>query len=289
MVASAAHVAPAAKLERPRRSLAPLGYTLAAIVLVLGFLLPTERLITPQSGLGYAIGIVGGSMMLALLIYPLRKRQPRLSWLGGIRPWFRVHMMLGIVGPILILFHSNFSLGATNSNVALICMLIVAGSGLVGRYLYARIHRGLYGHRTTLTELKADAQRLRDASGESRLLPELHARLDAAEARITKGIPGVPSPISATILWRRELGALRRYVAAGLRDAARASPVLAEHAAALGASARRYVDVRLDTARRMAEIAACERLFALWHLLHMPLFFMLLIAGIVHVIAVHVY
>jgi hypothetical protein len=42
-------------------------------------------------------------------------------------------------------------------------------------------------------------------------------------------------------------------------------------------------------ARRVAEFEACERLFAAWHVLHLPLFVMLVIVGIVHVIAVHVY
>ena len=41
--------------------------------------------------------------------------------------------------------------------------------------------------------------------------------------------------------------------------------------------------------RRMAEYQMYERLFSLWHVLHIPLFFMLLIAGIVHVVAINVY
>ena len=45
----------------------------------------------------------------------------------------------------------------------------------------------------------------------------------------------------------------------------------------------------ISAARRVAEFEGCARLFALWHVLHIPLFVMLLIAGVVHVIAVHVY
>ena len=46
---------------------------------------------------------------------------------------------------------------------------------------------------------------------------------------------------------------------------------------------------RLAAARRVAEFEGCERLFALWHVMHIPLFVMMLIAGFVHVIAVHIY
>jgi hypothetical protein len=49
--------------------------------------------------------------------------------------------------------------------------------------------------------------------------------------------------------------------------------------------ARRHIDL----VRRVAELGTYERLFAFWHLLHLPLFFMLLVAGIVHVVAVHLY
>jgi len=38
-----------------------------------------------------------------------------------------------------------------------------------------------------------------------------------------------------------------------------------------------------------AEFKFYEKMFALWHLLHLPLFFMLVITGIFHVIAVHYY
>ena len=63
---------------------------------------------TPGSGLGYGLGLCGGLMMLALLIYPLRKSVAALHAWGPIKYWFRAHMILGVVGPLMILFHSTF-------------------------------------------------------------------------------------------------------------------------------------------------------------------------------------
>src|SRR5260221_6750738 len=98
--------------------------------------------------------------MLALLIYPARKRMPSLAALGTPRAWFKIHMVMGVVGPLCILYHSVYRLGAANSNVALISMLIVARSGLIARYLYGRIHHRLYGRADTLKQLRQDGSRL---------------------------------------------------------------------------------------------------------------------------------
>jgi hypothetical protein len=253
-----------------------------------------ERYITPQRGLGYALGITGGSMMLLLLVYSARKRVSWLRWMGGIPAWFEFHMVLGIVGPILILFHSNFRLGATNSNVALISMLVVAGSGVVGRYIYTRLHARLDGHEDTLEQLKAVGDRLRSQTTSISFLPGLLDAIDRAEARLIeppKGLiarilhllTGAPRLAVARWLVRREI---KRATHIALR---RESPLIARHALRIAAVARNYADRRLEAGRRMAEYRMYERLFSLWHVLHIPLFFMLLIAGIVHVVAINVY
>jgi hypothetical protein len=65
--------------------------------------------------------------------------------------------------------------------------------------------------------------------------------------------------------------------------------VVAAQAERLRHTARLYVDRRLAATRRVAQFEGYERLFSLWHALHIPLIFMLIIAAVVHVIAVNVY
>ncbi len=275
---------------RFRITSAQVGLGLAAVLLILGWVSPLRTYITPRSGLGYWLGILGGSLMLALLVYPARKRIPSLAVLGSNKAWFRIHMVLGVAGPICILYHCCYRLGATNSNVALVSMLIVAGSGLVGRYLYTRIHHGLYGQKASLQELRSEAARLKgEGGGAGRLLPEFAARLDAAEKRIAFSIPLVPQALTAAVLFMIGRASMRHYVHQALRHAAAESLAIAEHRRALSFAADRYSDSRLIAARRVAEFQSCERLFGLWHVLHLPLFGMLFVAGIVHVVAVNIY
>jgi hypothetical protein len=253
-----------------------------------------ERYITPQRGLGYALGITGGSLMLLLLIYSARKRVAWLKWLGGIPAWFEFHMVLGVVGPVLVLFHANFSLGATNSNVALISMLLVAGSGVIGRYIYTRLHARLEGHEDTLEQLKAVGARLRSQSASITILPGVLDAIERAERELIESPKGALLRFLHLITGAMRMALARWRVRRAIKQAVikarrQGSALLARHARRLGTVARQYAYRRLDAGRRMAEFKVYSRLFSFWHVLHIPLFFMLLIAGTVHVIAINIY
>ena len=263
----------------------PVMAVLSALVLGYAWTQRNEGHITAETGLGYWLGIVGGSLMLALLIYPLRKRLPLLRHLGEIRSWFRWHMILGIVGPVLVILHSNFRLGSLNSRVALITMLIVAGSGIIGRFLYAGIHRGLYGRRSSVRECMEALGPIKAAFDlpESRRA-EIRAELEAYEAR------RIGERLS---LWRAVLNRLSRpFSRAALRRRimARLSPTapLADERPMRDAF-EKALKGYLDAVARAENFSLYERLFALWHLLHLPLFVLLVLAASVHVLAVHLY
>ena len=269
-------------------------FVLVCALLYLGWSTQTERYINPNRGVGYALGIIGGSLMLLLLVYSLRKRWTWLSFLGSTPGWFRFHMVLGIAGPVCILYHSNFATGATNSNVALFSMLTVAGSGLIGRYIYVHIHHGLYGRKLELGELRAGAEGLRSLSGGISFLPELVTRIESSEQRLLKAGPhlsflGFAKPTVVALIALRARWRLHGYIRTALHAGARRSAVVALEHKRLGLTARCYVDRRLAATRRVAGFEGYERLFSLWHALHIPLIFIMVIAAIIHVIAVHVY
>lgn len=264
----------------------------ATLVLIVGWLLPTERYITPKRGVGYWLGIVGGSMMLLLFLYSARKRVRWLNWTGVISGWFRFHVILGVVSPLCILYHSNFRLGATNSNLALFSMLLVAGSGVVGRYIYTHVSHGLHGHRLAHEALRSSADGLRALS--VRFLPELVTRLEKSEQRLLVTgsrllFLGLAKPAVLWLLTTSARWRLHRYIRSALRTAAHESAAIARQRARLHDTACAYVDRRLVVTRRVAGFEVYERLFSLWQSIHVPLIFTLLVAGVVHVIAVHVY
>ena len=280
---------------RPLRRIAPMTFGAALVCfLLIGWLNRDQDYLTPESGLGYWLGIVGASLMLLLLLYPLRKRVAGLKTIGSVAFWFRLHMVLGLVGPALILFHSNFAFGALNSNVAMVAMLIVSTSGIFGRYLYGKIHLGLYGRKAEVRDILADIEAMAHALGDG--LP-VGDRVVEQLNRFAKQATGVP---------RSFLGTLCALPVLGIRARVIRHQLLRDVRSTIAAEARRYgwsrrtreqkigaiaelVTLHLAAVRKAAAFAFYERLFRLWHVLHLPLFFILIMAAVIHVVAAHLF
>jgi hypothetical protein len=270
-------------LYRPkaRGFLVPLAYLIVLYVVYLGWNNRLTQPLTAESGVGYALGIIGGSMMLLLLLYPLRKHLRVMRHLGPIKLWFRVHMLFGVLGPVCILFHSSFKLGSLNSNIAMFCMLVVASSGLVGRYFYIKIHHGLYGRKATLDELIRHSALLQGSL--QTVLSSYPAALERIEA-FEQQARQHPAGFGASFF---------RLISLGTRTWALYLSLWLHVPRAISTHKRRsilrHLGARLESIRKIAEFHFYERLFSIWHVLHFPLFLMLIISGIVHVIAVHMY
>jgi hypothetical protein len=250
-----------------------------ALLLAWGYRLRDELYFSPEERLGYALGIVGLGCMLLLLGYSLRKRMRALSSLGPVRGWFQVHMALGLLGPTAILFHCNFQVGSVNSGVALACVLLVASSGLIGRFLYPRIHHGLSGRRATFAERRADLEARRGTLADTlAVAPELARDLQRFEAAAL-----APSAGAARVWQLAALGSRAR----GLRAHARRE--LRPRDARARRSALREVRDYTRAVRELARFGVYERIFALWHALHLPLCVLLFTAAAVHVVAVNMY
>lgn len=251
-----------------------------AAAVAYGWLHRHERWIDPEHGIGYVLGIVGGSLMLLLLAYPLRKRvRPSSRAVGTVGFWFRLHMLLGLLGPLAILYHARFSWGALNSAFALGAMIVVSTSGLVGRFFYSRVHRGYSGRklelRTLREEMDGKLARLEGLGLAGGAIIECLQPLEAqAIAAGTSFRAGAWAIVGLGIRTRRLHARLRRDLAGGEPRLVQARSLLAEY---------------FEAVRRAAEFAFYDRLLRLWHLLHLPLFVVLVAAAVLHIVAVHMY
>jgi len=287
---AAAHRSAAARLLR--RDLVV--YLLIALVVASAWQVSSRGLIKPHEPLGYWIGVAGATMMALLFLYPLRKYTRWMRRVGSVKGWFWFHLAMGIGGPWLVLLHSGFHAGSLNAAVALTSMGVVVASGVVGRFLYVRLHRSLDDERAALQALR---RRVGLEGGDEALglhyAPAVLARLAEFEARGLQrggGWLGDLGRVFGLPLARRVAFArCRRELELPLRARAAARHWRAEDLRRRRRRAHRLVDDHLTAVLRVAQTQAYARLFALWHHAHLPFIYLLVISAVVHVVAVHAY
>ena len=244
------------------------------LILAAGWAKRDHQYLVAESGLGYWFGIIGGSMMLLLLLYPLRKRFQRWRAIGSVKAWFRIHMIFGVVGPLIVIFHSGFKLGSFNSSVALFCMLLVAGSGLLGRYLYQRIHHGLYGRKVCFEDFhRGEDLASMLLSGNGAIDFGIVDELEEIEKSLTDRHTGTNRSIR---FYRRTRSRIDRLTRALKKST-------------LGRAEKNQIYLRLRDLRAICVLGINEILFSYWHVLHLPLFVVMVLSGLIHVAVVHFY
>ncbi|MBR0551000.1 hypothetical protein [Stakelama marina] len=285
---------PVGSARSPERSVWPwvIGITVTAFI-AFGYAVRKRLPFDPGYGWGYWLGIIGSVMMLVLLIYPAKKWYKRRVP-GSVGFWFRFHMILGLLGPVAVLYHSRFSADAFNSTLALYAMLIVALSGVVGRYLHRHIYRGFSLRHIQARELIDDVFRARaalDADGDAGR--EIRRELTQFSERVREGRRDLAGSFWLSLRLMVDLR-FRRHALAGeiarhFADTAGVQGWDAEELSAHQRNATAHLYAYCDAVRTASTLAVFERLFSLWHHLHLPLFYFLVVAAIVHVIAVHLY
>ena len=271
------------------------------------FVVYPQTLYTPGEELfdfGYNLGLAGGLMMLTLLLYPLRKRWKFLENLGFLPTWFKWHMVLGILGPLTIVFHSTYHVyipfihptGSINAAVAMYCMLLVSGSGTFGRFFYTKIHHGLYGRQATVNELQAEMEQTGDVQSLFSFAPNVEKTLGDFRERAEKysKVSGygfvnfAKVGFEASALARSLSKEIHQIMQAEAREKSFDAQQLAE-------MEKQYLEHRekiisyLRAIRDTAQFHTYERLFSWWHIFHIPLVYMMVFSAIYHVYAVHAY
>ena len=266
-----------------------------AALLTYGYLHRAEENFVPYEGYGYWLGVTGGVMLLLQLAYSAVKRMKSARRLAASRKIFHAHVFLGLLAPAAILHHSNFSLGATNSNVALATMLTVVVSGLIGRFVYRRVHNGFTGARENVTDLLDHA---------TALLADIETDIGGSQGHIALHL----TRFATQTLTQRNLLVSQLYAHIGtafrirwarVSLARKLKRVVEENASRYGWTrheqqahrklAQLHVREYLEAVGKASRLAFWERFFACWHVFHVPLFYLLLFSGITHVVAVHWY
>jgi hypothetical protein len=227
---------------------------------------PTHRLLRPSGPVGQTLGVIGAALMLVPFFYMGYTRLRRARSGASLKRLLEVHVFCGIVGPVLITFHTTFKFNGLVS-AAYWSMVLVALSGFVGRYLYVRIPRTQRGVELSQVELDDRFAALRDELQWS-AGPEILAALDRLESDLAR------RPSRLGVVGDR---ALRRTLAGIVAQLERQS------GRELSAAVRAALDERIRLRYRRAALARTKRLFDLWHVFHLPLVWVMFAIVSLHV------
>jgi hypothetical protein len=240
----------------------------------------------------YNMGLIGGIMMLIVMLYAFRKRMKILRKVGGIETWYYFHLFGGVLGPILIIFHTDFAFKSVNAIVAFVAMSLVVISGIFGRYIYTRIGYGLHRKLLAIKETEQSLiETLRSHQSEA---------VEVIERRLSKfALASLAGPRSILRLPLRFVGirtsAATCYVRASedltlmLRSIAQEDGWNVDEYKKRLSEEKRLLRDHINAVVEIARVHLFERLLVRWRVLHIPLLYILLITGLVHVLAVHMY
>jgi hypothetical protein len=222
---------------------------------------PDYKTMKASGTYSHGLGIVGASMIIiGVTMYSTRKRLRRLWNLGKLSRWLEVHIFLCLLGPILVIYHSTFKVGGIAA-ISLWCMISVAASGVIGRFLYVQIPRGIKGNELTEQDIRGELDRLGGALRTSPLGAQVTKMVDESFANFKK-----PNTLGETLAMIFRLQSMRRRVRHSVAALIARSHETRAHAHEL----RKLASLRASLMQKTVVLAQVEKLFFYWHAVHLP-------------------
>jgi hypothetical protein len=241
---------------------------------------PLHPWLRPSGYIGQSAGLLAVAIFIFLWLYPLRKHVRWLAWTGSVARWLDLHVLAALVLPLLAAIHSAWRFRGL-IGLGFWSMMVVWASGIVGRYLYARIPRSKAGVELTREEIAARRRAL---------LEEIAARTSLDVELIERTLMPARAPIGRrglwATLWRLAADDLaRRSAARRLRRLCEQDGRGRQDRAVLNRVVRLgRREIALTQQARMLE--ATHDVFRFWHVLHRPVAIAALVAVLIHVAVV---
>jgi hypothetical protein len=267
-------------------ALAVFGWDYYALPLEMRPFSPKHQLLRPSGTIGLNLGFLGVALFVLIFLYALRKAIPWLERMGTAKHWMDFHVVLGVTAPVIIAFHASFKFNNI-AGAAFWVMLVVALSGIVGRYLYAQIPRSLGAAGTTYRELQSLEAELESTLRGQKVYSDQTIRrvfrMPGPERIRESSILFVLAEMLALDLsrpWR--VAALRRqgipfrsvvFTLGGLL------PTRSQEVEEIVSVVRR----KALLTKRMLFLDRAQRIFHLWHVVHRPFSYAFVVLALIHI------
>ena len=226
----------------------------------------------PSGLIGQGLGIAGTLMMIiGVVSYMVRKRWTFLHRFGKLRDWLTFHIFLCTLGPFLVLLHTTFKFGNIAS-VSFWSMAIVVGSGIFGRYVYIRIPKTVNGQFLSRQVIKQAQANLIQRISNKTQLPKTYI---VTLTELTRPSNRIVMSVFRSIGFEMRKSKLKLRFKEAMKEQG-VSPELRDWA----------VPLLMDNAQLQLRAQVMQpfvRAFGYWHVLHIPLALVMLVALIIHI------
>ncbi|MFN8357068.1 MAG: hypothetical protein U0Y10_21620 [Spirosomataceae bacterium] len=225
-----------------------------------------HKALKPSGLVGQGLGIIGTLLILiGVFGYQARKYLKALSKIWVLKHWLEFHIFLCTLGPILVLFHTSFKFGGIVS-ISFWSMVAVVASGVIGRFIYLQIPRTINGRELSLGEIKEMKAQIAD---------KLNAEAKDAIRNNVAELTALPQSSSNLLMqfwtdWQYLQTLKKQLISLGLSNQKTANVL-------------DLVKQELNTNRKIERLAAMQKMFKYWHVIHTPFAIIMLVIMVIHV------
>lgn len=257
-------------------------YSILSFLHQYGYLKEYPVVYEPSKGIWHPIGWIGTGMMVVMMLYSLRKRIGLFRSSGSLRHWLSAHMFLGIMGPLLVTFHTTFKFRGIIAT-SFWSMIITMIFGILGRYIYVQIPRSLAGAELKVQDIERIIQSVDTRLG------EYSKGVNIAD--LSKVIDFVDRTSEDTSLIKSLLFMLQTDIVIPYRLYQLNRVLRKNHH--LPHKVRRRIDFLLKKKaaliRKRNYLSTSHRLLHYWHIFHIPLAIVMFLIMILHIVVYYLF
>ena len=236
--------------------------------------MPEHKEMRPSGEFSHGLGVIGATMItVGVAMYSSRKRVKAMWELGKLSVWLEIHIILCLLGPILIIYHTTFKSGGIAA-ISLWAMLSVAGSGIIGRFLYVLIPRSPGGSEMSRDEINEEFERLNRTLLKTEEGKTILTELDRRFASIER-----PRTVRQTIQLFFRIQRMKNETGRWVTQLLKSRPLSRNLTQQLRAAAV----ARARLLQRSVLLLQVEKMFYYWHAIHLPFTIIMFITLAAHI------
>lgn len=236
----------------------------------------------PGKGIWHHLGWAGSGMMVIMMLYSVRKRVTLFRSMGSLSQWLSAHMFLGVMGPILITFHTTFKFGGIIAT-SFWSMILTMIFGILGRYIYVQIPRTLAGTELAVRDIEQLIETI------DRQLGEYSGGINVSD--LSKVIGSVEENSEDNSLLRALFVMLWSDIVISYQTHQLNKILKNQYHFAW--KVRRRIDFLLKKKaafiRRKNYLSTSQKLLHYWHVVHIPLAIVMFLIMILHIVVYYLF